>query len=91
MVTAFCGDIQARANVLTNVSTMPVKRIHELENDVNAISGNGSNTVCIDFCSGNDEMVLTTISSVLSKRNIPMNWAIPRSKQPPYLLIYAIQ
>lgn len=72
MVTGFCGELEVRSNILTNVSTMPVKRIKELENDINSISGNGSNTVCIDFCSGNDEAVLTTISSVLSKRNIPI-------------------
>ncbi len=72
MVTGFCGEVTAIANVLTDVSTMPVKRIKELEKDAGKISSNGSNTVCIDFCSNNDEMVLTTLASVLSKKKIPI-------------------
>ena len=72
MVTAFCGEVTAIANVLTDVSSMPVKRIRHLEKDVQTIGGNGTNTVCIDFCSGNDETVLTTISTVLRKKDISL-------------------
>lgn len=72
MVTAFSGGITAITNVLTNVSTMPLKKIHQFERDAAAISAGKDNTVCLDFCSGNDEMVLTTISSVLLKKQIPL-------------------
>lgn len=72
MVTAFYDGITAIANVLTNVSTMPLKRIAQLEKDVSAIAPLKDNTICIDFCSGNDEMVLTTMSSVLSKNHISL-------------------
>lgn len=72
MVTAFYDGVTAISNVLTNVSTMPLKKIIQLEQDVAAVSAGHDNTVCIDFCSGNDEMVLTTMSSVLSKNNIPL-------------------
>lgn len=72
MVTAFWEGVTAVANVLTNVATMPLKRIHQLEKDVASVAPGKNNTVCIDFCSGNDEMVLTTMSSVLSKKQIPL-------------------
>lgn len=72
MVTAFWEGVTAVANVLTNVATMPLKRIHQLEKDVASVAPGKDNTVCIDFCSGNDEMVLTTMSSVLSKKQIPL-------------------
>lgn len=72
LVTAFSGGVTAITNVLTSVSTMPLKKIRQLEQDAASISAGKENTVCLDFCSGNDEMVLTTMSSVLSKKQIPL-------------------
>lgn len=72
LVTAFCGGITAVANVLTDVSKMPVRRIHQFEQDVNQVGGNSEDTVCIDFCSSNDECVLITMETVLRKRNISL-------------------
>lgn len=72
MVTAFYDGVTSVTNVLTNVSTMPLKRIRQLEQDISAVSPGRDNTVCIDFCSGNDEMVLTSMGSVLSKKHIPL-------------------
>lgn len=72
LVTAFCGGITAAANVLTEVSKMPVKRIHQFEQDVNRVGGNSDNMVCIDFCSSNDECVLTTMETILSKKKIQL-------------------
>lgn len=72
LVTAFCGGITAVANVLTDVSMMPIKRIRQFEQDVNQIGGSAENTVCIDFCSSNDECVLVTMETVLSKKRIQL-------------------
>lgn len=36
------------------------------------INGSGNDTICIDFCSGNDACVLTTIHSVLKHRGISL-------------------
>ena len=63
-VVAYNG-VTAAANVLEQVSTMPVKYIQRLQQDVKNISASGQNTVCIDFCSGNDACALTTIYTVL--------------------------
>jgi len=65
-------DVQAATNVLEQVSTMPVKYIQRLEKDLSRIDGNNNNTVCIDFCTGNDACVLTTLYSVLRRRNISL-------------------
>ncbi len=72
LVTAFCGDVTVAANVLTDVSKMPVKRIYQFEQDVRQVGGTSSNTVCIDFCSNNDECVLTTMKTVLKKGQIQL-------------------
>lgn len=71
-VVAFSDGISAAANVLEEVSTMPVKYIMRLQQDVASINGSSKDTICIDFCSGNDACVLTTIYSVLGSRGISL-------------------
>lgn len=71
-VIAFCEGVSAAANVLEQVSVMPVKYIKRLQDDVKRINGMQDNTICIDLCSGNDACVLTTIHSVLKKKNISL-------------------
>ena len=53
-VIAFTDGVTATANVLEDVSTMPVKYIQRMERDMQAVGGSGGDTVCIDFCAGND-------------------------------------
>ncbi|MDO5403398.1 MAG: FIST N-terminal domain-containing protein [Eubacteriales bacterium] len=64
--------VKAVANVLEQVSVMPVKYIQRLQGDVKAVGASSQNTVCIDLCAGNDACVLTTIYSVLGKQQIPL-------------------
>lgn len=71
-VIAFSDGVKAAANVLEQVSVMPVKYISRLEQDVAKVGGTNRDTVCIDFCSGNDACVLTTVYSVLKKNGIQL-------------------
>ncbi len=71
-IIGFCGGIGAVVNVLEHASTMPVKYISRLEQDVESVRAAQRDTVCIDFCSGNDACVLNTIHSVLKHREIPL-------------------
>ena len=71
-VIAFLDGVNAVANVLEQVSVMPVRYIQRLEQDVSMVGGDQKNTICIDFCSGNDACVLTTIYSVLKRRGISL-------------------
>lgn len=71
-IVAFSDGVTAAANVLEQVSTMPVKYIRRLERDMETVSGSARDTVCIDFCSGNDACVLTTLYTALRKRGISL-------------------
>ena len=71
-VVAFLDGVVAAANVLEQVSVMPVRDIQRLERDVNQVKGSQKDTICIDFCSGNDACALTTIYSVLKRRGISL-------------------
>ena len=67
-VIAFSDGVSAAANALECVSTMPVKHIRRLEQDMQRVSGGSRDTVCIDFCTGNDACVLTTMNNALRQR-----------------------
>lgn len=71
-VTAFTEGVAAVANVLEQVSVMPVKYIKRLMQDVQQINASSKDTVCIDLCAGNDACVLTTMYSVLGPKNISL-------------------
>ncbi|RKJ83202.1 hypothetical protein D7X33_00370 [Butyricicoccus sp. 1XD8-22] len=71
-LVAFSDGITAAANVLEQVSVMPVKYIGRLEKDLQTVGGSDRDTVCIDFCAGNDACVLTTINTVLGRRGISL-------------------
>ncbi len=71
-VIAFSEGVTAAAGVLEEVSAMPVKYIQRMERDMQAVGGTGGDTVCIDFCAGNDACVLTTIHTLLHKRGVPL-------------------
>ena len=71
-IIAFSDGVSAVSNVLEQVSTMPIKYIQRLEKDLQSLGGSDRDTVCIDFCSGNDACVLTTINTALRKRGISL-------------------
>ncbi len=71
-VVAFSDGVKAVANVLEEASTMPVRYIGRLEQDLRRIEASARDTVCIDFCTGNDACVLTTACSVLGKQHISL-------------------
>lgn len=71
-VIAYYDGVTASAGVLESVSTMPVKYISRLEQDLKKVNASSKDTICIDFCSGNDACVLTTIYSVLKRNQISL-------------------
>lgn len=71
-ITAFTEGVTAVANVLEQVSAIPVKYIKRLQQDVQKINASTKDTVCIDLCAGNDACVLTTMYSVLGPKNISL-------------------
>lgn len=71
-IVAFLDGVKAAANVLEQVSVMPIKYIRRLEDDLQALGASREDTICIDFCAGNDACVLTTIHTALRRREISL-------------------
>lgn len=68
MVVAFTDGVTATANVIEQVSSMPVKYIKRLQKDLDKVRASVNNTVCIDFSTGNDACLLTTMCSVFHNK-----------------------
>lgn len=71
-VIAFYDGVSATANALEQVSVMPVKYIRRLEEDMKKVNASQQDTVCIDFCTGNDACALTTIDTALKQKGISL-------------------
>lgn len=71
-VIAFTGAAKAETGVLTHVDKMPVLMIRHLEESIARLGANAENTVCIDFCTGNDSCVVTTLNMSLRKHRISL-------------------
>ena len=71
-VAAFSDGVNAAANVLEHVSTVPVKYIRRMEEDLTRVNASQKDTVCIDFCTGNDACALTTIDTALKQKGISL-------------------
>jgi hypothetical protein len=71
-IIAFTDGVTVVANVLENASTMPVKYIGRMEDDIRKVKAGSNDTVCIDFCTNNDACMVATINGVLGKKNISL-------------------
>lgn len=71
-VVALSDGIKAVANVVEELGTMPVKYIRRVEDDLKAVDACEDNTVCFDFCTGQDSKVVITFASILKKKKISL-------------------
>lgn len=72
MIVAYSDGIDVQANVITDVNKCPARHMKKIYEDSNKVNAGISDTVCIDFCTGNDEVVITTLNAVLEKKQIPL-------------------
>ena len=71
-ITAFTEGVTVAANVIEEAGSMPVKYIERFEKDAASVKPGSGNTAVIDFCSGNDAVVLSTINSVVQKHHMEL-------------------
>ena len=62
---------EAIADVI-EVVERPILSVQKIKEYVNAIKGNESNTVCLDFTTGNDSVVVTTLNTCLYEKGISL-------------------
>ena len=64
--------VSAVAGVIENVGVMPLASITEIRQSVDKIDAGNNNTVCVDFTTGNDAELVTTLNIALKGKNISL-------------------
>ena len=64
--------VKATSNVIEELSSIPVRYVKRLKNDMDVIDANHEDTICIDFCCGFDGKLVTTLNMILEKRKISL-------------------
>lgn len=71
-VIAFSDCVGVTTNVVLELSSIPVKYINRVEGDIKKLKAESENTICIDFATGNDSRLMTTLGSVLEPKHISL-------------------
>lgn len=71
-LTAFFDDIEAASGIIENVNTAPINSISSIEKNIQSINADKNNTVCIEFTTGGEETLVTTLNSALERKNISL-------------------
>lgn len=72
IVTAILGEASVSAGSISHLSTSPLSDLYRLEQSVNKVSPGRDNTVCIEFCTNDEEVLVSTMNIVLQKKNVSL-------------------
>lgn len=72
LVLAVYGDVEIACGLVRRVRECPVMDILQIEQDVAAVHPGDGDTVCIEFCTGGEERLLTTLNAALEPYHIPL-------------------
>ena len=66
------GNAEIAGGVIRNLSSSPLSDLYDLNENIRAISPGKDNTVCLEFCTNDEERLISTINISLEKRGIPL-------------------
>lgn len=72
VVVAFMSGAVVETGVLRYLSTTPLYDIIELENAVSKIRPGQMDTVCLEYCTNDEERLVTSMNVALEKANVPI-------------------
>lgn len=70
VVTAFLEGVEAICGVMEHISSMPLLGIKQVQEKAAKIAPGNENTVCIEFCTGAEEKMISTLQAGLAGKNI---------------------
>lgn len=76
-VWAINEGIEFQCDVMEDLQEYPIKHIKKLEQAVNRVKPGKENTICLAFMTNNQDVVTTTLNSVLVKNQIDLIGATP--------------
>ncbi len=72
LLIAFGSDVDAQVGILRNLSTAPLLDIAAMEEKVRKIQAGDRNTICLEFCTNDEERLVTTMNVALEHAKIPI-------------------
>lgn len=72
ILASISDGVEIQSGVIENLSKYPLKSIKKLEESIININPGIEDTVCLEFCTCNEEMLVSTMNSVLEDKNIPL-------------------
>ncbi|MBO6282603.1 MAG: FIST C-terminal domain-containing protein, partial [Pseudobutyrivibrio sp.] len=72
IVLCFGSDVAAEVGIIRKLSTVPIADIAAMEEKVSKIQAGDSNTVCLEFCTNDEERLVTTMNVALERAKIPV-------------------
>lgn len=85
-VLAFLGDSRVSCGLIPEISKCPVASAGDIQKKMSEVSAEKENTVCIEYCTGSEENLVTTFTSCLEQRKISMIggtvFGVPDKKAP---------
>lgn len=72
VVIAFYEDAKLSFGVLEEISECPIAEIKKVEESLNAVGAQRKDTVCLQYCTGAEEKLVTTLQTVLGKKQIQL-------------------
>jgi hypothetical protein len=71
-LTVLGGDARIRCGIITDLDACPVADIMALERDLAALEPQADDTLCLEFCTGNEEQLVTVLNAVLAPYGLPL-------------------
>lgn len=85
-VLALFDDVRVSCGLIRNISKCPIAYIGEIQRKLSEISAGREDTVCLEYCTGAEEMLATTLNACLGKKGISLAggtvFGIPDGKAP---------
>lgn len=85
VVLGLYEDAKVSCGVICNLSSCPVVSVKELEGKILEVSPGQDNTVCIEFCTGYEERLVTTFHACLETKGIQLAggtvFGVPEGKE----------
>lgn len=72
VVIGFYEDVKLSFGVLEEISKCPITEIKKVEESLNVVGAQRKDTVCLEYCTGAEEKLVTTLQTVLSKKEIQL-------------------
>lgn len=85
-VLGLFSDAKVRCGIIENINECPVASVGRIEKNIAEVSPGQGNTVCLEYCTGEEEKLVTTFTSCFEKKGIQLaggtTFGVPEGKVP---------